>query len=80
MTNPINQSRNCPEGPRGIRFFFPLLAIPIGVALLMGMAKRKRHYLRTHFQNAWVNGVPPMFAEWHRRAHESQPINASPGE
>ncbi len=57
-------------GPR-FGAFLPLLAIPITIGLVMGM-KRRRMYLYGQHRQEWVNGVPPMFAEWHRRAHESQ--------
>jgi hypothetical protein len=59
------------DGPRGFGSFLPFLAIPITIGLMMGMKHRHMH-MQGYRRQEWVNGVPPMFAEWHRRAHESQ--------
>jgi hypothetical protein len=33
-----------------------------------------RHWRAGHpGRPGWENGVPPMFAEWHKRAHEAKP-------
>lgn len=77
MSDPIQQNRNCDEGPYGHGFFFPMLAIPIGIGIMLGLARAKRRHLHSHFRRNWENGVPPMFAEWHRRAHESQTAGPS---
>ncbi len=72
MENGYEGMRPC-GGPRGFGSFLPFLAIPITIGLVMGM-KRRRMYMHGygHAHQEWVNGVPPMFAEWHRRAHEAQ--------
>jgi hypothetical protein len=31
-----------------------------------------------HGREGWENGVPPFFAEWHRRAHEAPQKPAEP--
>ena len=60
------------HGPFGFGFvgvLFPLLGFLLVFALLRGLIGGRRcagpHGL-------WKAGVPPMFEEWHRRAHESR--------
>ncbi len=77
MSDQMYSNRNCDEGHYGPGFMFPLLVIPIGIGLMMGLARAKRRHFRAHFRGNWENGVPPMFAEWHRRAHESQAASQS---
>ncbi len=66
-------------GPFGFGFagcFFPLLLILLGVLLLRGLFWRGRwgHGYWGHGPHGhWEQGVPPMFEEWHRKAHEPQP-------
>ena len=31
------------------------------------------HHMHGRHGEGWEEGVPPMFAEWHRRSHEKQP-------
>ncbi len=73
MENQFQPRGDCGGSPLGYRGFFPVWIIPIGVGLMMGMAMRRRFFGMGHHQHGWGNGVPPMFMEWHRRAHESQP-------
>ena len=80
MSDQISQTRNCDDGPYGYRSLVPLLAIPVGIGLIMGLARAKRRHFRAHFRGNWENGVPPMFAEWHRRAHEAPPTTPTPAE
>jgi hypothetical protein len=47
--------------------FFPIL-IPLAVGLILGMRKGMLHREKGP-GNRWENGVPPFFAELHRRAH-----------
>ena len=75
MSDQIDQNRNCEDGGYGPHFLFPLLVIPVGIGIMMGIARAKRHHFRANMRSRWENGVPPMFAEWHRRAHESQSAN-----
>ncbi len=53
-------------------FPFPVIFIPLTVGLLIHFARRKRHHMRMMYREGWKNGVPPLFNEWHRRAHEAE--------
>lgn len=54
------------HGPFGFGFLFPLLFLFLIFSLF-----RRRHWAGHH--GSWKTaGVPPMFEEWHRRAHEPQ--------
>ena len=48
---------------------FPLLFFFLIFIALRGLFWH-RHWGRHH--DHWEKGVPPMFEEWHRRAHEGQ--------
>jgi hypothetical protein len=61
-------------GPYGFAFggcLFPLLFIFLAVVLLRGIFWRS-HWAREGHRSHWERGVPPMFEEWHRKAHEPQ--------
>jgi hypothetical protein len=61
-------------GPYGFAFggcLFPLLFIFLAAVLLRGIFWRG-HWTREGHRSHWEKGVPPMFEEWHRKAHESQ--------
>ncbi len=66
-------------GPFGFGFagcLFPLLFIFLGLILLRGLFWHGRwgHGYWGHGPHGrWEQGVPPMFEEWHRKAHEPQP-------
>ncbi len=50
---------------------FPLLFIFLAVALLRGIFWHgPRAWSGRH--GHWEKGIPPMFEEWHRKAHEPQ--------
>jgi hypothetical protein len=52
----------------------PLLALPLIIGFMKHAARRK-HFMMgdQHAGHAgWENGVPPMFAELHRRAHAAE--------
>jgi hypothetical protein len=68
------------HGPWGFGFFgflFPLLFIFLIFALLRGLFWRGWHGGPPGPQGYWGKGVPPMFEEWHRRAHESKGESSS---
>jgi hypothetical protein len=50
---------------------FPLLFIFLVVVLLRGIFWRGPRAWGGHHGH-WEKGVPPMFEEWHRKAHEPQ--------
>ena len=59
--------------PRPFTFLFPLLGLFVILALARGLFWRG---WCAGGRGSWRSGVPPMFEEWHRRAHQSPP----PGE
>lgn len=73
MQNQVEQTEGYGRGPLGFRGAFPVWIVPIGMGLLMGLMIRHKHMRFAHHRRNWENGVPPMFMEWHRRAHEAQP-------
>lgn len=56
----------------GIKHIMPFLVIPLGIALMRGFAHHKFTHLAEQRGAGWKNGVPPMFAELHRRAHAAE--------
>lgn len=52
--------------PHGGRFLF--LVVPLAVGFMLGMRKATMHQMMGN-RRGWENGVPPFFAELHRRAH-----------
>jgi len=50
----------------------PFLVIPLGIALMRGMARHTNAHMGGQRRAEWKNGVPPMFAELHRRAHAAE--------
>ncbi len=64
---------DCGEGRHsGLRHLLPFLAIPLAFGLMRGMARHKFASMSGQRREAWKNGVPPMFAELHRRAHAAE--------
>ena len=52
----------------------PLLFVFLFFGLLRGLFWRGRWgWGPSGHRGRWEKGVPPMFEEWHRRAHEPQP-------
>jgi hypothetical protein len=65
------------------------LAVLFLVFLAFGMLRRMiwgprwgwRHMGQNgHRHGPWGEGVPPMFSEWHRRAHEGKPEESAPAD
>ena len=46
------------------------LIVPLAIGFMFGMRKSIMHQ-RMDLGKRWENGVPPFFAELHRRAHEA---------
>ena len=61
----------------GLKLIIPLLAIPLAFGLVRGVARHKFAHMHSE---GWQGGVPPMFADLHRRAHaaETQPAAENP--
>ncbi len=51
--------------------FLPLVLIPFGIGFMIGK-KRSMYMQGAHRHAEWKNGVPPFFAELHKRAHEAE--------
>ncbi len=65
--------RDCGEGSHsGFKHILPFLAIPLALGLMRGMARHKFAHMNGMRREDWKNGVPPMFAELHRRAHAAE--------
>ena len=65
--------RDCGAGPhRGFRHILPFLAIPLAIGLMRGFAHHKFAHMGEQRREQWRKGVPPMFAELHRRAHAAE--------
>ncbi len=52
--------------PHGRRLLFWI--VPLAVGFMLGVRKATMHPMMGH-RKSWENGVPPFFAELHRRAH-----------
>ena len=64
---------DCREGPHGgFRHILPFLAIPLAIGLMHGIARHKFSQMGGQRREEWKNGVPPIFAELHRRAHAAE--------
>ena len=74
--------RDCGESQHGgFRHILPFLAIPLAFGLIHGITRHKFAHLSEERREAWKNGVPPMFAELHRRAHAAEAADtAKPAE
>jgi hypothetical protein len=55
--------------PDGFKHLLPFLAIPLAFGLMCGLARHMYVHQGAQRRGEWKNGVPPMFAELHRRAH-----------
>ena len=60
--------------PGPFRLVFPLLGLLLIVAFVRGLFWRG---WCADGRGSWKSRVPPMFEEWHRRAHQSQPQGES---
>ena len=64
---------DCVEGSHaGLRRILPFLVIPMAFAFMHGMARHNYARMGGQRRADWKNGVPPMFAELHRRAHAAE--------
>ncbi len=74
MENRMYADRPCDGGHRehGFKFLLPLLLVPVAFGMMRGMARHKFAHMQAAHGQGWEGGVPPMFAEWHRRAHAAQ--------
>ena len=49
-----------------------VLAGSVVIGLVRGFARHKFEHMSQQQRGEWKNGVPPMFAELHRRAHAAE--------
>jgi len=78
MENRMNG--DCRENAHsGFRHILPLLAIPLTIGLMRGFMHHKFARMGELRRADWKNGVPPMFAELHRRAHAAEAENNPQG-
>ncbi len=61
----------------GFKHILPFLAIPVAFAVMHGMRRRMHGRMAGWHREEWKNGVPPMFAELHRRAHAAEAEKAA---
>lgn len=67
MFRQFRSANHCEEyrpHPERLLFF----AIPLAIGFMLGSRKGMMHQMMGHRQS-WESGVPPFFAELHRRAH-----------
>lgn len=62
---------------RGPGFLLPMLFIPLTIGLMMKFASHRHHFMQGQHRSEWENGVPPVFAELHRRAHAAEAQKAA---
>ncbi len=62
----------------GFKHILPFLAIPVAFAVMRGMRRHMYGRMGGLRREEWKNGVPPMFAELHRRAHAAEAENQPP--
>jgi len=56
----------------GFKHLLPFLAIPLAFGVMRSMAHHRFSRMGEMRRADWKNGVPPMFAELHRRAHAAE--------
>ena len=65
--------RDCGDRSHGgFRHILPFLAIPLVIGMMRGVARHKFSHMNGMRRENWKNGVPPVFAELHRRAHAAE--------
>ena len=74
--------RDCGDRSHGgFRHILPFLAIPLAIGLMRGVARHKFSHMNgmqsEMRRDQWKNGVPPIFAELHRRAHAADEVEKS---
>ncbi len=68
-----NTTNNCNGRPQAhFHIILPFLAIPLAIGLAKGIMHHRFAHTAEGRHEGWKNGVPPMFAEFHRRAHAAE--------
>ncbi len=76
MNDRIGTGNDC-EGYRPHAGRILPFVIPLAIGFMLGMRKARMHSMMNPGRR-WENGVPPFFAELHRRAHAA--TNQTPTE
>jgi hypothetical protein len=66
-----HNDHSCQAGPHPMGFIVPLLVFPVAIGLMRKFAHHRMGQ-HMHRHSEWQNGVPPFFAEMHRRAHAAE--------
>jgi hypothetical protein len=82
MENRMYADRPCDGGhhEHGFKFLLPLVVVPVAFGMLRHFGRHKFEHMRAMHAEQGENFVPPMFAEWHRRAHAAAEKPAPPAE
>jgi hypothetical protein len=67
MNEQFSSMNRCEDNRPHAGRFLPLV-IPLAIVFMLGMRKGMMHQAKGPGKS-WENGVPPFFAELHRRAH-----------
>jgi hypothetical protein len=80
MENRTYDSGSCRERPHPhFGMFLPFLIIPLAISMMRHMGRKMAWQMREGQgpENWRRHGVPPIFAELHRRAHEAEAAAAT---
>jgi len=80
MENSYEGMQGQDRGHREFGFFLPLIVVPLTIGLMVKFARHKYAHMAAYRRENWKNGVPPMFAELHRRAHAAEAQSQSEAE
>lgn len=67
MDDRISSMDRCGANRPHVGRFLPVI-VPLAIGFMLGMRKGMMHR-GMGSRRSWENGVPPFFAELHRRAH-----------
>ncbi len=72
MENKMYSDRPCAGERHGFGLFLPLLIIPVTMVMMRKMAMHRFAHHQGMYSQGDQDWVPPMFAEFHRRAHAAE--------
>lgn len=67
MFGHFGSTNRCEADRPHVERFMPFI-VPLAIGFMLGMRKSRMHH-GMGARGTWENGVPPFFAELHRRAH-----------
>ncbi len=81
MESRMYETRPCEGSRPHFGMFLPFLIIPLAIGMMRHMSRKmawQMHAGQGHGPESWrTNGVPPFFAELHRRAHAAEAAEAA---